>query len=394
LWWLGPSRGLLGVLVVTGCGSLAAAGRLFPGQGPLGERVELPQAWSQLSASGVAVWLGVVAASYLIAVNGVARDRRGEPWSLAWLCRWWAAKADAASRRSRDQRGAVRFRSAASAQFWYEWRARGRSVPLVTAGMLVALWLSLRLLAVPPPDVSIVMESFTALFLVASPLVGVFLGSRRKGFDLESFTATRPLADRRLAAAVLRNAAASVGSAAVIWLAGSAAAMAVWVPAEWQPLRSLSNVSIAELFEELVWPISLLSLACWTLVGLGASLALCRRWFVCCTGLGLVVLLLSFASIADALPRFVAELLIVLVAAACLGCTVTAFVAARHLGLLSPWAACACLAGYVVLLVYLYGACPAVDESGLTHALRIGFAAAPFAPFAAAPLALSWNRHR
>jgi hypothetical protein len=93
-------------------------------------------------------------------------------------------------------------------------------------------------------------------------------------------------------------------------------------------------------------------------------------------------------------PEVLAEALIVLVAAACLNCTVAAFIAARRRRLLSGWAVFACAAGYLVLLVYLYGASPAVDESSLTHALRIGFAAAPFAPFAAAPLAVSWNRHR
>ena len=119
LWWLGPSRGLLGTLAAAGCASLAAAGRLSAGRTPLFERVELPQEWSQLSAIAVAVWLGVVAVSCLLAVNGVARDRRGEAWSLAWLSRWWAGLAESVSRRNRDQLGAVVFRSAASAQFWF-----------------------------------------------------------------------------------------------------------------------------------------------------------------------------------------------------------------------------------------------------------------------------------
>jgi hypothetical protein len=97
LWWLGPSRGLLGVLAATACASLAAAGRLCAGRLPLVERVQLPQEWSQLSATAVAVWLGVLTVSYLTAVNGVARDRRGEAWSLAWVGRWWAGATEAGS---------------------------------------------------------------------------------------------------------------------------------------------------------------------------------------------------------------------------------------------------------------------------------------------------------
>lgn len=394
LWWIGPSRGLLGVLAATGCASLAAAGRLSADRPPIFERVELPQEWSQLSVIGVGVWLGVVALSYLLAVNGVARDRRGDAWSLSWLSRWWAGATEAVARRSRGQRGAARFRSAASAQFWFEWRTRGWFVPLFAAGMLGGLCLCFGFLAIPPYEVSILLGAFTALFLVTSPLLGVFLGSRPNGFDLKSFTATRPLPDSGLAAAVLRNAVASVASAAAIWLTGSVAALAVWVPQELDAPRNLWNEGFIRLFSVYGWDVSLLALAGWTFVGLGASLALCRRWFVCCTGLGLGGLLLSSLFIADALPRFPAEALIVLIAAGCLGCTVAAFIAVRGRRLLSGRAVFACLAGYFVLLVYLYGACPAVDESVLTHALRIGFGAAPFAPFAAAPLAVSWNRHR
>jgi len=395
LWWLGPSRGLLGVLAATACASLAAAGRLCAGRLPLVERVQLPQDWSHLSATGVAVWLVLIGVSCLLAVNGVARDRRGEAWSLAWLGRWWAGTMDAASRRSRGRGryGAAVFGSAASAQFWFEWRTKGRYVPLTVAGMLGGLWLCFVLLAIPAVDVTTAMDSFSALFLVASPLVGAFLGSRRNGFDLKPFTAARPLPDSVLAAAVLRGAAASVGCAWAIWLMGWAAARAVWAPERWQPLSSLWKDGLAEFIQEYSWGASLLCLTCWTFVGLGASLALCRRWFVSCTSMVLTGLLLSLVLAAGFVHLFAAAL-IVLVAEGCLVCTVVAFAAARRRKLLSVRAALACLVGYFVLLAYLYIASPPVDEAALTHSLRIGFAAAPFAPFAAAPLALSWNRHR
>ena len=40
-----------------------------------------------------------------------------------------------------------------------------------------------------------VLQGFTALFLVASPLLGIFLGSGPHGFNSTTFTATRPLTD-------------------------------------------------------------------------------------------------------------------------------------------------------------------------------------------------------
>ncbi|MCU0872450.1 MAG: hypothetical protein MUE50_08900 [Pirellulaceae bacterium] len=390
LWWLGPSRGLLGTLAAAGCGSLAAAGRLSAGRSPLVERVQLPQEWSQLSAIGVAVWLGVIAVSCLLAVNGVARDRRGEAWSLAWPSRWWTGLAEAVSPRSRDQYGVAVFRSAASAQFWFVWRAKGRFVPLSLALMLAGLGLCFGLLAMTSYEVLAVLEVFTFLFLVASPLIGIFLGSGPQGFGSTTFTATRPLTDGTLAAATLRCAVVSVGSAAVIWLAGSLAALAIWAPEAWQRLRSLWNVGVVAVFERHGWQNSLLVLVCWTFVGLGASLAMSRRWLVAWSGAGIGGLFLSAAYVADRVPAVLAEALIVLVAAACLSCTVAAFIAARRRGLLSGRAVFACAAGYLVLLICLHGTVPTVVES----ALCIGFAAAPFAPFAAAPFAVSWNRHR
>jgi hypothetical protein len=100
--------------------------------------------------------------------------------------------------------------------------------------MLAGLWLCFGLLAIPSYEVSAVLQGFTALFLVASPLIGIFLGSGPQGFDSTTFTTTRPLTDGDFAAATLRCAVVSVGSAAVIWLVGSLAAMAIWGPEAWQ----------------------------------------------------------------------------------------------------------------------------------------------------------------
>ena len=90
LWWIGPSRGLLGLLAVAGLASLVVAVRLSAGHPLLFEPIKLVEDWRQVGAIGIAVWLGVVGLSYLLAVNGVARQRRGEAWRWAWLTRSWA----------------------------------------------------------------------------------------------------------------------------------------------------------------------------------------------------------------------------------------------------------------------------------------------------------------
>jgi hypothetical protein len=204
LWWIGPSRGLLGLLTVAGCASLVVAGRLSAGHPFPFEPIELLEDWRQVGAIGIAVWLGVVGLSYLLAVNGVARQRRGEAWRWAWLTRRWAA-VDRKSRRIASSHRGTRFRSAAWALFWFEWRTKGRWVPLNLVGMLAGLWVCFGLLDLAPYEVSAVLGSYTVLFLLASPLVGVYVGSRVNGFDLKPFTATRPVPDAALSTAVLET---------------------------------------------------------------------------------------------------------------------------------------------------------------------------------------------
>jgi hypothetical protein len=392
LWWLGPSRGLLGVLAATGCASLAVMGKLYDGQLPLFQRVEMPLEWKEVSGLEVVVWFGAIALSFVMAVNGVARDRRGEAWSLAWLSRYWSATTDAISRLGRSAPGRPRFRSPASAQFWYAWKTRGRMLPLTVTGMLCAMGLFFKFLE--PHEVTTVLGSFTAMFVIASPLIGVYLGSQSNGFDLKSFVATRPLPDHGLAAAVLRSAAAGVGSSAIVWLAGSYAAHAIWARSELEVLWQVRRDGLA-FNREFACVLIVVVLASWTLVGLGASLALARQRFVCWGGPGIVALLMSFFCVLDRVSPDVGEVLAVLAANACLGGTIAAFVVARCFRVLSGRAVFLCVASYLILLVYLYlGIPPPAGESALTHSLRIGFGAAPFAPVALAPLALSWNRHR
>ena len=260
--------------------------------------------------------------------------------------------------------------------------------------MLAGLWACLGLLDLAPHEISIVLSSYTFLFILASPLVGAYTGSRVNGFDLKPFTATRPTPDAGLSAAVLQSAAAAVASAAVILLVGNLATLAVWVPDDWERLRS-SWARGAVAFSRAYGPdASMCVLYSWTMVGLGASLALCRQWFVCWAGLGFGGLVLSFAYGTSRMQPGVAEASVAAVGAACFAATTVAFLEARRRQLVSGRAVFTCLIGYLVLLAYLYLAFPVRDPGALAHVMWIGFGAVPFAPIPAAPLAVAWNRHR
>jgi hypothetical protein len=180
----------------------------------------------------------------------------------------------------------------------------------------------------------------------------------------------------------------------VILLVGNLATLAAWVPDRWESLWSSWRSGGTAFFWTYGLDASMYMLGCWTMVGLGASLALCRQWFVYWAGLGFGGLMFGFVYGADRMPAGAAEALVALVAAACFAATATAFFAAGRCKLVSVRAAFACLIGYLLLLAYVYLAFPLEGSLGFAHVIRIGFGAAPFAPIPAAALAVAWNRHR
>lgn len=395
-WWIGPSRGVYGVLAVILAVALAVASDLHLLPLTRFSVFRAAWAWAQTAAGSLVLSIGTILLAYAAAVNGVARDRRGEAWSLEWLGRWCNSLADAVSRRSR-RRAHWRFRSPESAQFWLEWRGKGRLLPLCVAGIVCGVWVFPAVASLEPYDVSALVVSLTATSVFLSPLIGVFLGAGSGGFefDMKSFAATRPMSDSGLAAAVLRSTALALGTAATLWLVGAVTTLAIWVPEDWQRLQNSWHDGLWAFHSRYGEFVLMIALMCWTLAGLGASLALSRQWFVGWAGVGLIGFLLIFAWSMDRLPREIATVLTAVVAAGCLGGTLVAWIVAHRRQLTSGRTLLIGLSGYLLLLVYLYGGTPLIAVgSPVTHFVVVCFSAIPFAPFAAAPLALSWNRHR
>jgi hypothetical protein len=161
--------------------------------------------------------LGIVAPqiplAYLVARFAVARARRGDvpDWrgAFAWLTE---------NVRIRSRRGEP-FRSAASAQAWFEWHRYGRSLPAWIAILLpfelVLLWAAadnaalvftilLGVLLTPP-----VMASFVAVAVSKSR------PNASDSYGVTPFIATRPLTDAELVAAKLKMA---IRSTIFAWL--------------------------------------------------------------------------------------------------------------------------------------------------------------------------------
>ena len=237
MWWTGSSRLLAAIALWTAFMLGASLGIEWVLQ-PLLDAKE-PGTASIPPMTIVAMWV-IAAVSYGLAVNGVARERRGDAWSLGFFARLWQKVGSAtarASKRTATARAAQwSFRSPYAAQLWAEWRAKGRIWVATVALAVVGLGIGLALSRTTPADVSGALAGMTGLFVMLAPLVGVYLGSDSGGFDRKTFSATRPLTDRSIAAAVLKNVTLVVVLGALIWIVGAVTIAAIWQTQEWREL--------------------------------------------------------------------------------------------------------------------------------------------------------------
>jgi hypothetical protein len=401
VWSVAGGRGglLIPIVFLTLLAVFAGPSSLYQRLVPTASDNGAAPEWPTISAAELAISLAAVAAFYLAAVYVVGRDRRGDAWSLVWLSpSWWAQRVGdrvSAGTTAANEFTPRSFRSPRAAQFWMEWRSKGRYVPLAVAGALSVLWVVAVLNRLEWYSVSQALDLRTATFFITSPFVGVYLGHRSERFDMKPFLATRPLTDNEQAMVVLRHAAAACGAGAIVWLIGVAVTTAVWVWALHSHglLPTWCNAESPLLEKALTLGGFLLVL--WTLVALGAALGMARSWFVPVGGIGGVVLLMILANIAEQAPPFPAAVATLLLVAGLAGGTAAAFVAARRRRLVSMPMMLGALAVYVVLVVGCFLIARGEGAMPLEALLRIiGFCAVPLAPLAAAPLALAWNRHR
>jgi hypothetical protein len=146
--------------------------------------------------------------AYLAARSAVARARRGDvpDWRLS------RRLAQGGTRPRTD------FRSAAHAQRWLEWRLHGRSLPVLVAILLPLELLLLFIFRETPVIVfeTLLLVLFTPPFMAA--FVAATVGKSNPGSDshgVAPFLATRPLSSMSLIAAKLR---VTVGSTLAAWL--------------------------------------------------------------------------------------------------------------------------------------------------------------------------------
>ncbi len=388
-----------------------------------GLKYELPPAlW-------VSALAALVPAAYAVAYAGVVRARRGDTPEWTWPARLFARLASWLPRRR------TAFRSPTEAQVWLEWWQRGLAFPFL-AGMLLVAWVPVALLGERALDNVASKELTPALVaavglltkpgvllagLLAMPpmlagLVGADLGDMRlKGGDpagqksgCSPFLALLPMTGGDLVRAKLRMAARAT---LTVWALVLAVALA-WLGAtgKWRVLADapvLQGPSALAVAAGLAAGLAGLVLATWLVLVSGLWIGLAgRQWLsalvavaasLCWVPLGLFGYWLSqhpdvLAALVAALPYVaVGALVVKLILAVWLGRALLVHELLRPRGL--ALATAAWVVAVVSLIVLLSRLVPQEQASLRSVALGVALVL-PLNRFAAAPLALEWNRHR
>jgi hypothetical protein len=346
--------------------------------------------------------------AYLTACYAVARARRGD------VPDWRPSIARSTSAVGSARPSRAPFASAARAQFWYEWRRQGRTLPtLVTIVLIFELplfWLA--------RDAPGLLLELLVLALITPPLLAAFVSATvskanpdaRDSLTMSPFIATRPLSSADLIAAKLKMA---VGSTLAAWLV---IAIALPLTLVWSGTWPIVEARAARLAEIVGAPRTIafaLLLVCgliastWKQLVQGMYIGLSgREWISRAMMVGALVFVVCIGPVVQwvadtdhAQARLWHSLPLILAILVVLKMLAAAVVASRlaRSGLLSDrtlvrgavrWVAVVLMLN-AVLAWLVYG--PLVPPYLLT---LLAILAVPLARVSAAPLALAWNRHR
>jgi hypothetical protein len=343
----------------------------------------------------VAFLLPQLPLAYLAARFAVARARRSDvpDWLGAFDRLGQAANLPA-------------FASPARAQFWFEWRRHGWSLPVLVG---IVLPFELALLFLPYTPRALVFLTLLGV-LFTPPFVALFAAATVRKSGLTPFIATRPLTSAALIAAKLKM---TIWSTLAAWmLVFVAIPLALAWSGTWPAVIELAREVIVTVGEPrasvfLLLVLSGLLASTWKQLVQTLYIGLTgREWAVkASVAFGLTLLCLigpiakwlhnsggARAALWNALPLIAAALVCVKMSAA-------AWVAARlyRSRLLSDRTLVTGAACWLAVVLALYGLLVWLTYGPLIpryFLLLVAILAIPLARFSAAPLALAWNRHR
>jgi hypothetical protein len=344
----------------------------------------------------------IIAASYLLAVIGVARDRRGDRVGWAWLGRLLLKVVPHLPSRERP------FASPMAAQRWLEVRRHAWLLPACVGLFLVLLFWGTAL-PLSRADVARIAVAIVGVPALLAFFIGFGMGKTSfwaRDLQLSSFLATRPLTSGALAHAKLH--AAGLSALATWGVVLLLSPLWVMLSGNVEVVRALSN---AVFHDQPTWklavlaPVALTGLVGFTWLQLVAGMCLSLTGRVGVVN-GVVFLYMAVGTALTRLgiwtandPEFFDTLLVVLwwlggslavlkISAATWAWTRSAFLNGRSLTLLALW-----LAITACLLVPLYTLVP--ENPVPTHLVALFVALSlPLTRLIALPAAVAWNRHR
>lgn len=364
--------------------------------------------WNAPTFGEAAILLAVIGAAYLASVAAFTHRRRGGRLDLAFLAEalfeWWENRL-AFESASRERRV---FATPARALVWKEWREKGIYLPLILAAITIG---SSLIFAVGWANPQLPIEWLMVVFSVgymALPLIGIYLGHASSTMSLPLFRATQPVSDGAIARAVLLNVALVLAASLVVWLLGGALALACAslgngnLEPFYRLEMDIENVRAAQRAPFAI-PLTLGCVSAWILCSTGAWLAMARKeWFfaaiICCPTLFII----GVAYVSFLVPEPAQEVVTIAlwsVASAVIAlATAAAFAIAAKRGLISLWLCGGALLSWLaicgLLAAQVFYHLPIETPSIALLVLLAGFATLAVAPFATAPLAVSYNRRR
>ena len=291
------------------------------------------------------------------------------------------------------------FRSVASAQLWYEFRHRGFVLPAI--GLFASiLVLMMSCFGETPARIALAIGGI--ILMVCIPCFGMFFGPRKANGEIGHFFGSRPMTDRQMADAVLKNVTISYATTTLIWFLTSG--IVYWIflslfaggdEGNWlsdRPTWLSPHGSAARAAVVVCWNAAMFWTLGWAAVALISSITLGGRKL----SARMMVVSVGCAFVVIACHRWIenrtlSDLCFCGLAATFVVALAKALVRAQQLNLLCGWRV-------ALTTLPLYAAAVAIyvddSERWLNASIYTTMAVFVAAPLVVAPLAVWANRHQ
>ncbi len=347
--------------------------------------------WNTVTAGEWVIMIATLAGSLVMGCYGMALNRCGESINTrtfeAWVKSWFESTPG----------GFPAFANGVSAQFWFEWRQKGWLFPGVVLLMFfgsIFIWLIVDRNIANLHYAFFVGGYVLALWAFISGLLFGNYGPQDSDHEMGHFLASRPMTNRKMSDKTVEAALASLALGWLFWIAGFGALHLL--------LNALGVAPSDKFVDEVRWwyvPATLV--LAWIAMGIGMLMTIAGkglRYFQ--VGVGCYIFWLIGTVALNYLSdpswsRYFSAGCATGAGVALLVWTIWLYLEARRKRLLGGQELLLALAAYVVLAVVLVlGMGPRALTDGPVLILGLGLIATSVAPFAGAPLGLSWNRTR